>query len=334
LGATNRWTPTGIGEYGRGGGASGCTLYNCTLTGNSAGWEGGGVAWSTLTNCIVYFNTATNGANYSSEYSTLNYCSTTPLPTNGVGNITNEPAFLNVAAGDYHLAFRSPCIDAGTNLNAILATDLDGAVPVWTSLPEQTDIQGSGGMDSLTDTNAAERRFYKVGVDVQPYYLRNMVWIPPGTFTMGSPETESGRNSNEGPQTQVTISRGFWMGKYEVTQGEYLEVVGNNPSYFRNGTMPHEGGTGGPVTNELLHPVETVSWSDATNYCALLTERERAAGRLPEGYVYRPPHRRGRDEALLPARTRGFPAGVAQGDAEDAGRWRAEAGKGGNAGNH
>ena len=43
------------------------------------------------------------------------------------------------------------------------------------------------------------------------------------------------------------------------------------------------------MTNELLHPVENVTWFDATNYCALLTERERLAGRLPVGYAYRLP---------------------------------------------
>ena len=59
-----------------------------------------------------------------------------------------------------------------------------------------------------------------------------MVFIPPGTFRMGSPTNEVDRYDWEGPQTAVTISRGFWMGKYEVTQGEYLAVMGSNPSYF------------------------------------------------------------------------------------------------------
>jgi len=63
----------------------------------------------------------------------------------------------------------------------------------------------------------------------------NLVWIPPGTFTMGSPSNEVERYDWEGPQTVVTLTRGFFMGKYELTQGEYLDVVGHNPSYFRNG---------------------------------------------------------------------------------------------------
>jgi len=102
----------------------------------------------------------------------------------------------------------------------------------------------------------------------------NMVFIPPGTFRMGSPTNEVDRFSNEGPQTAVTISRGFWMGKYEVTQGEYLAVMGSNPSWF---------------TGDTNRPVEQVTWFEATNYCATLTQRERAAGRIATNSVYRLP---------------------------------------------
>jgi formylglycine-generating enzyme required for sulfatase activity len=106
---------------------------------------------------------------------------------------------------------------------------------------------------------------------------------------MGSPSNEVERFGFEGPQTVVTLTRGFFIGKYEVTQGEYLEVIASNPSSFRNGTPPVFPGTGDAVTNELRHPVEQVSWFDATNYCARLTERERGAGRIPVGHVYRLP---------------------------------------------
>ena len=101
-----------------------------------------------------------------------------------------------------------------------------------------------------------------------------LVWIDAGTFVMGSPGIEKDRYSDEGPLTTVTISRGFWMAKYEVTQEQYQSVMGNNPSYF----------TGNPK-----RPVEQVSWEDALNYCGKLTQRERLAGRLPTGYAYRLP---------------------------------------------
>jgi hypothetical protein len=110
-----------------GGGADGCTLNNCTLTGNSAWSQAGGAEESRLNNCILYFNTALRGANYySNGYSTLNYCSTTPMPTNGVGNITNEPLFVDDTSGNLRLQSNSPCINAGNNAYVTTATDLDG----------------------------------------------------------------------------------------------------------------------------------------------------------------------------------------------------------------
>ena len=55
------------------------------------------------------------------------------------------------------------------------------------------------------------------------------VWIEPGTFTMGSPAPEPERNGDEGPQHQVTISRGFFLGKFEVTQGQWVAVMETRP---------------------------------------------------------------------------------------------------------
>src|SRR5436190_1748715 len=83
----------------------------------------------------------------------------------------------------------------------------------------------------------------------------NLVWLSPGTFTMGSPSNEVERLGAEGPQTVVTLTSGIFMGKYPVTQGEYLAVIGSNPSYFRNGTGgTNSGGTGNTITNESRHP--------------------------------------------------------------------------------
>ena len=95
------------------------------------------------------------------------------------------------------------------------------------------------------------------------------VWVSGATFLMGSPEGELGRFIDEA-QHQVTLTRGYWMGKYEVTQAQYEAIMGKNPSYFKGADLP----------------VEQVTWYDAMTFCAKLTEQERAAGRLPEGYEY------------------------------------------------
>jgi formylglycine-generating enzyme required for sulfatase activity len=101
-----------------------------------------------------------------------------------------------------------------------------------------------------------------------------MIFIPPGSFRMGSPTNEVGRLSDEGPQTVVTLTKGFYMSKYKVTQKDYQWVIGTYPSVF---------------TGDDSRPVETVSWEDATNYCARLTQRERAARVIPANCVYRLP---------------------------------------------
>jgi len=122
----NNCTLTGNLAYCGGGDCDG-TLNNCTLTDNAAGW-GGGAYDGTLCNCIVYFNTATNGANYYQDQygGVLTYCCTTPMPTNGVGNIINAPLFVDYAGGNLRLQSNSPCINAGNNAYVVGSTDLDG----------------------------------------------------------------------------------------------------------------------------------------------------------------------------------------------------------------
>jgi hypothetical protein len=107
-----------------GGGAYQATLNNCTLTKNSADNQGGGTCLSTLHNCIVYYNDAPDGINHDGVG--MYYCCTTPLPISGSGNITNEPVFVNLAGGDFHLQTNSPCINSGNNTYVTGSTDLDG----------------------------------------------------------------------------------------------------------------------------------------------------------------------------------------------------------------
>jgi len=97
----------------------------------------------------------------------------------------------------------------------------------------------------------------------------HMIWIEPGTFMMGSPKDELGRRDDE-VQHQVTLTKAYWLGKYEVTQAQYEAVMGTNPSWYKGDDLP----------------VECVSWYDAKEFCSKLTALEREAGRLPEGYRY------------------------------------------------
>ncbi|HKW29168.1 MAG TPA: choice-of-anchor Q domain-containing protein [Verrucomicrobiae bacterium] len=110
-----------------GGGAYNANLNNCTVVGNSAQSSGGGVTGSIsahCNNCIIYYNTAPSGSNWSWVTYHVNCC-TTPAQV-GVGDITNEPSFVNPAACDFHLLSNSPCINSGNNAYVTTATDLEG----------------------------------------------------------------------------------------------------------------------------------------------------------------------------------------------------------------
>jgi formylglycine-generating enzyme required for sulfatase activity len=166
---------------------------------------------------------------------------------------------------------------AGTT-NWILYAD---ALTPWAWTVLTNVVVSSSPYEFIDPAGSPVRRFYQVAAGDRPPPLptftpdlARFAYIQPGTFTMGSPATEQDRYSDEGPQTTVALTRGFWMGKYEVMQGEYLAVMGSNPSYF---------------TGDLNRPVEQVSWFEATNYCGKLTVQERAAGRLPVGWAYRLP---------------------------------------------
>jgi formylglycine-generating enzyme required for sulfatase activity len=97
----------------------------------------------------------------------------------------------------------------------------------------------------------------EIGVEIEKKIQKNgALWefslIPPGRFWMGSPEKEKDRESRE-TRHRVVISKPYYIGKYEVTQGQWKVVMGNNPAYFQN-------------AGEKA-PVEQVSWDDCQEFC-------------------------------------------------------------------
>ena len=119
-------------------GAGACNLTNCTITGNGNQF-GGGVVISlpggfTCANCIVYNNSEGEivGDQTSGGGGTIINCCLDPgfdpayIGGPALGWITNDPAFVNPSAGDYHLQSNSPCINSGNNPSVASATDLDG----------------------------------------------------------------------------------------------------------------------------------------------------------------------------------------------------------------
>jgi formylglycine-generating enzyme required for sulfatase activity len=93
----------------------------------------------------------------------------------------------------------------------------------------------------------------------------DFVVIQPGTFAMGSPDNERGRSQDEGPQHQVTISKPFYMGRYQVTQSQWQEVMSTDPSVFKG----------------CSNPVENISWHDCQEFFRRLSAQVRKIVRLP-----------------------------------------------------
>ncbi len=100
-------------------------------------------------------------------------------------------------------------------------------------------------------------------------------WCPPGQFRMGSPPTEAARRADEGPVT-VTLTRGFWIGQFEVTQAQWQR---------------HLGALRGPLTAGVgdNFPVYWVSYLEAEEFCRRLTAHAHTSGELPADWEFRLP---------------------------------------------
>jgi len=102
-------------------------------------------------------------------------------------------------------------------------------------------------------------------------------WCPPGHFIMGSPANESERRPDE-DQVSVTLTKGFWMAKFETTQGDWKRAIGKLP---------------GPLTQELPQgddlPVGNVNFAETESYCRRLTEIAHHSGELPPEWEFRLP---------------------------------------------
>jgi formylglycine-generating enzyme required for sulfatase activity/tRNA A-37 threonylcarbamoyl transferase component Bud32 len=188
--------------------------------------------------------TETSGASPTSH-------STVPLPASGVGWLSSHRRHLTMAAG--LLAVSAAAVLAVLLLNQ----GHDRARP----------HPGPPG-----DPAASEKIFINsVGM--------KLVRIPAGKFFMGAPPGEEGRDDLEGPRHEVQIPQAFYLGAYEVTQGEYEAVMGINPSHF---AAAGEGRRQVQGLDTRRYPVENVSWDDAQMFCRALSTRphEKKAGRI------------------------------------------------------
>ena len=128
--------------------------------------------------------------------------------------------------------------------------------------------EGTRVAEAFSGSKAGEQR-EAVGIP--------LCWCPPGKFIMGSPRNEPERRPDE-DQVEVTLTKGFWMAKYETTQGQWKKAAGLLP---------------GPLTVELPegddYPVGNVNFAEAETFCRALTEMGRRSGELPWNWEFRLP---------------------------------------------
>ena len=162
---------------------------------------------------------------------------------------------------------------------------------------------------SFAADNARAMKKLKAAEWTVPGVQIKMVLVPAGSFKMGSPKREEHRSGDE-VKHNVTISKPFYMAAYECRQREFYKLMmpadydyaawkyqrgplhdGAAWTYRRKADRGIVDGADVAVSIERtdLNPMECVTWAKAVEFCRKLTERERAAGRLPDGYVYRLP---------------------------------------------
>ena len=132
-----------------------------------------------------------------------------------------------------------------------------GLIGVWKLLPHGA---------ASTGTSAQTRNDNSLNA--------TLVWIPAGTFTMGSVKDEE-NGANVGSQVTVTLTKGFWLGQTEVTQAQWQHVMQTTPWNGQADVMEGDD-----------YPATYVSWRDALEFCKKLTEEERTAARLPAEWQY------------------------------------------------
>lgn len=156
-------------------------------------------------------------------------------------------------------------------------------------LPELTgSIQGWAAVATLSSTKTVptptplptptpKQKQLPVGTEAGDLWEANSLkmkfsWCPPGSFTMGSPASDKPRQKNE-DQVSVTLTRGFWLGQYEVTQGEWEAVMGTaslkKKKYLKEGER---------------YAASFISWDEAREFCERLTEQGQRESWLPKGW--------------------------------------------------
>ena len=196
---------------------------------------------------------------------------------------TTHPVLTLLGDANMSQAKDSAWVDPG----ATASDSLDGNLTSSITITGTVDVNTTGVYTltySISDgasNEANATRVVNVGqasthnADLNASVQLQMLWVEPGTFTMGSPTTETGRSTNE-TEHNVTLTKGFYLGKYEVTQAQYEAVMTGNTDSLS--ATPSE------WPNNPNRPVEKVSWADAQIFLTRLNAQQSA--NIPAGWAY------------------------------------------------
>jgi len=192
---------------------------------------------------------------------------TAPILTVTTSGTTVTASWTTIAAATGYTLSYAPFPYTGPDsiVSVDMGTQTGISVNLWEGAAFYVAVQAYDSVESSGYSNID----YFI-IDTPATYTNSLgqtfVLLPAGTFTMGSPSEEPGRNSDEGPQHQVTLTQPFYMQITEVTQEQWEAVMGSNPSFF---------------TECPTCPVETVSWDDVQNYIVQMNLRGEGTYSLP-----------------------------------------------------
>ena len=139
-------------------------------------------------------------------------------------------------------------IGGGAKQQPNMKADLKGYSPVLVKLPK------------------GPRPGDEIDIEIAAGVKMRFCWVPPGQFWMGAAEDEKEAEKGEGPQRLVKITKGIWLGKYEVTQEEYQTITSKNPSEFRLDGIRKDYIQKLTAAELRRLPVENVAWNDAKKF--------------------------------------------------------------------
>ena len=195
---------------------------------------------------------------------------------------------LTLTGSEYHSHSQGmPFVDPGYEAHDARDGNITDQIVVTGSIDQNStgtylltytveDAAGNTATTTRTVTVTGNRT-----VELNATVAMDMIWCPPGTFTMGSPTTEVGRGSDE-TEHNVSLTRGFYLGKYEVTQAQYEAVMTGNTETNSSGDIISA--TPSNWHGNPDRPVEMVSWEDAQVFLTRLNEQQ--ASNLPTGWTY------------------------------------------------